>query len=114
MKIFDSLEMTSETANVMHDTLCLSSIAESKEHSVVGGGGTGVPDLVSANISNGDDESPVFMTAKHNHYHTNQHHNTASTIGGQATSSLFEKQKRRELQNFGQSLEQAAVYAPII
>ena len=94
MKIFDSLEMTSETANVMHDTLCLSSIAESKELSLAGGGFVGVPDLVSANISHADDESPVFMTAKHNHY---QHHNTASTIGGQATASLFEQRKRREL-----------------
>ena len=101
MKIFDSLEMTSETANLMHDTLCLSSIAESKELSVAGGGCAGVPDLVSANISQCDDESPVFMSAKHNHYLTNQHHNTASTIGGQATASLFEQQKRRELQNFG-------------
>ena len=93
MKIFDSLEITSEkTANLMHDTLCLSSIAESRELSVAGGGGAGgVTELVSANISQCDDESPVFMTAKNYHNHPNLHHNTAvSTTGGSATAILYE------------------------
>ena len=72
IQIEDQMEMTSETLQIMQDTQCLSSIAESRELSV-----TGAPQdansaknnsINSPNISGcGDDfdESPIQMLAKH-------------------------------------------------
>ena len=69
MQIYDSLEMTSETLQLMHDTLCLSSIAESREGSAIGGPQDLTSANISANVSLCEDDSPVFMAAKHMHPH---------------------------------------------
>ena len=69
MQIYDSLEMTSETLQLMHDTLCLGSIAESREVSATGGPQDLTSANISANVSRCGDDSPVFMAAKHMHPH---------------------------------------------